>query len=410
MSTTAQIDYDALARQHGGSSSNEGQVNSSSQVDYDSLAAQHGGKAMPEEEYASKLLSNASISAPESGIGPAIDRLKNKVITAFGGNTGGPKDAQVGFVGGPVLGPLSIAHGQAITPQHPIRGTAEQLRGLGQTLSLPMAVAAPEATAMSLPRAALGIGVSTAAQKIGINPDVADIMGTAASIGGPEIVKGAFNSPNIAAKAAAIGKVAGRTITGQVPLLGNVEALRTPTFGEYWNAINAKADPQLALFNKTPKLANTPLSTTPVEDALLRPDNLAAGRTMNTPAATANNLMAPGSEGSRNLGTPVSLNTWESLALKGDPTAKAILENRATAAARATMPTSGQTGIVINDPSQYYGSTPTRSNLLKNQRQLQTFGQASNSQQPQVVTNDTSMEDLLKLLQDSIDISKKRGK
>ena len=59
MSTSPQIDYDAIARQHGGSES----TNSSAQVDYDSLAAQHGGKASTP-----KLTENGR-EIPEGGFG-----------------------------------------------------------------------------------------------------------------------------------------------------------------------------------------------------------------------------------------------------------------------------------------------------------------------------------------------------
>lgn len=198
MSTTP-IDYAALA---------EKVRQSSPKVDYVALAEKARSGDSQNEDYAGKLLQNASISAPESGIAATIDRFKNKVKTALRGNTGSSRDAAVDFAGGPILGPLQIAHGAAITPEHPIRGTAEQIRGVGQTLALPLAVVAPEATAMSLPRVALGTGVSSLAKEAGLDPDAADILGFAAAAKGPELVKGT---------GAKIAKVAGKAASSVDP-------------------------------------------------------------------------------------------------------------------------------------------------------------------------------------------------
>ena len=74
--------------------------------------------------------------------------------------------------------------------------------------------------------------------------------------------------PDLKAKAGELGKLAGREVTGRIPIVNRFESLRKPTFGEYADAFKAKADPQLDLFNATPKLGDSPLFSTADQPSL----------------------------------------------------------------------------------------------------------------------------------------------
>lgn len=63
---------------------------------------------------------------------------------------------------------------------------------------------------------------------------------------------------DLGAKVSATGKLLGREVTGRIPILNRFESTRIPTFEDYVNAIRSKADPQLALFNNTPKIGDLP--------------------------------------------------------------------------------------------------------------------------------------------------------
>lgn len=65
--------------------------------------------------------------------------------------------------------------------------------------------------------------------------------------------------PNMKAKAVAVGKVAADDF-GRIPVIGKL--------GKYYDAVKAKADPQLTLFNSTPKLGDSPLFSTADQPSL----------------------------------------------------------------------------------------------------------------------------------------------
>lgn len=50
---------------------------------------------------------------------------------------------------------------------------------------------------------------------------------------------------DLAAKAKAVGQMAGREVTGRIPVLNRFDQFRKPTFNEWFDAFNAKADPTL---------------------------------------------------------------------------------------------------------------------------------------------------------------------
>lgn len=64
---------------------------------------------------------------------------------------------------------------------------------------------------------------------------------------------------DLAAKARALGNIGKREITSRVPILNRFEGYTKPTFNDYIDAFRAKADPQRVLFDKIPKLGDSPL-------------------------------------------------------------------------------------------------------------------------------------------------------
>jgi GGDEF domain-containing protein len=67
-------------------------------------------------------------------------------------------------------------------------------------------------------------------------------------------------SPDIAAKASAVGSLAKDDLISHIPMVGRL--VRRPSFADYAEAAKTTADPQLDLFNNTPKLGNSPLFST----------------------------------------------------------------------------------------------------------------------------------------------------
>jgi hypothetical protein len=107
---------------------------------------------------------------------------------------GGPKNGLYGGVapstaelmGGDVLGPFTAAHGvNDIAHGHPIRGANETLRGVGQTLAIPMAATNPEFLPSLAGYGAVGSGVTKAASAAGLDPDWSQFAGNAAMFAVP---------------------------------------------------------------------------------------------------------------------------------------------------------------------------------------------------------------------------------
>lgn len=94
-------------------------------------------------------------------------------------------------LGGPVLGPIDMAHGAATIPEHPVRGINEMVRGAGETVALPAAVANPAMIGESLPY----IGASKAGEGLTSlvtdDPDYQELGGNVAALGLHPAVKGA---------------------------------------------------------------------------------------------------------------------------------------------------------------------------------------------------------------------------
>jgi hypothetical protein len=142
-------------------------------------------------------LQNATISPPESGFAATIDRFRNKVRDLMGA------DRPAGdFVGGVVLGPLNAAHGAAIIPSHPARGTHEVLSGIGQTVALPAAVVNPGTMAYAAPGIIAQQGVSTGLKSMGVDDDYSNLAGDAAAI----VTGVGANSPKVVESVKALAK------------------------------------------------------------------------------------------------------------------------------------------------------------------------------------------------------------
>lgn len=85
-------------------------------------------------------------------------------------------------------------------------------------------------------------------------------------------------APNLATKAKAVGSLAAQDALTHVPVLGRL--VRRPSFGDYADAFSAQADPQLGLFNKTPKLGDAPLqSASPLDRPVMASANADAAAT-----------------------------------------------------------------------------------------------------------------------------------
>ncbi|HEY3769444.1 MAG TPA: hypothetical protein VGN44_12290 [Candidatus Angelobacter sp.] len=216
-------------------------------------------QAQPSDRVADSL-QNATISPPETGAAAAIDRFKNKVRDWMGA------DRPAGdMVGGIVLGPINAAHGAAILPSHPVRGAHEILSGVGQTVALPAAVINPATMAYAAPGIVAQKGVSSGLKALGADDDYAnlggDVAGIAAGVG--------VNSPKIIGTAGAIAKPFVKMATEGIkdtPVIGGlIRGAKTfkdvpGDIGKVWTG--KTGDPQLDLFNSTPKLGDSPIFAT----------------------------------------------------------------------------------------------------------------------------------------------------
>lgn len=132
----------------------------------------------------------------------------------------------------------------------------------------------------------IGPAIDTAGQDIGPMPEghflynpegnykgaAGGLTGVVAQVAAPELIKRAPAAvrgitqpisdafPNLSAKAGATAKLAGQDVLSHVPIVGRV--VRRPSFMDYVEAAKTEADPQLDLFNSTPKLGDSPLAAT----------------------------------------------------------------------------------------------------------------------------------------------------
>jgi len=196
--SSQQIDYAALAEQ-----ARQQAAPKSQGIDYAALAerARQGSSG----NRIADSLSNATISPPQPGAAGFIDRLRGKVKGALSG--GGRPDAAVELLGGPALGQLNFYHGAAIAPEHPIRGVNEMIRGTGQALALPLAVANPATIGYAAPGAVVQHGVQQGLTNIGVDPDLAEMAGNISMLAGAGIEN---KAPQVAKSVGVIAKPFGK--------------------------------------------------------------------------------------------------------------------------------------------------------------------------------------------------------
>jgi GGDEF domain-containing protein len=132
-----------------------------------------------------------SMGAPEPGITAAIDRFRGRLR----GFLGADKKPAADIIGGPVLGPVTVAHGLSTIPEHPLRGANETVRGVGQTVALPLAVTNPAFLATAAPYSAGSALFQEGAKYAGIDPDLAEFMSNAAML--PGGAKSLFGKPEV---------------------------------------------------------------------------------------------------------------------------------------------------------------------------------------------------------------------
>lgn len=150
------------------------------QIDFSKYTA--APKQTPED-----IAQGASMGPQETGVAASISRFGHRVQDALRG--GGRPDAAVEFLGGPVLGPINAAHGAAILPEHPIRGANEVVRGVGQTVALPLAVVNPGLAASAVPAGVVQHGVQHGLTALGVDPDVSEMAGNISVLAGVGAVK-----------------------------------------------------------------------------------------------------------------------------------------------------------------------------------------------------------------------------
>ncbi len=139
--------------------------------------------------------------------------LPGRVLQKMGapGIDMGVNEATGEMIGGPAIGPVKVAHGiGTVFSGHPIRGANEALEGVGQTLAPLVGATNPEFLPSLVTYGGLQKGVQTGAELAGADPDTAEFIGNASTLGIP-LAKakakpvGAF----IARNAPTIGKVIG---------------------------------------------------------------------------------------------------------------------------------------------------------------------------------------------------------
>jgi hypothetical protein len=156
------IDYDALAKQHGGAE----------QVDYDALASQHGGTvtAAPSAQSTATMsaapaqgvtgyLQDVQHDLTEGGqrtiVGKGLGYLQGRGDKGYSGLQSGVSPDQAQMMGSVPLGLTKMAIGTSELPSKPLTGTGHILGGALQTATLPSSFVAPEAA-----EAAGGVGQS----------------------------------------------------------------------------------------------------------------------------------------------------------------------------------------------------------------------------------------------------------
>lgn len=127
--------------------------------------------------------------------------------------------------------------------------------------------AAPLATAVGIGTGVVGQKVGqVGAKALGATDDQAELAGNITGLAGglatSKLGPGLMSrvSPDVSAKASAFGSLAKDDAISHIPLLGRL--VRRPSFVDYADALKTTADPQLDLFNSSPKLGDSPLFST----------------------------------------------------------------------------------------------------------------------------------------------------
>jgi hypothetical protein len=141
--------------------------------------------------YMGDLLSKAtSINAPDRSFAGQLNEQLGKIRGLFGADKmigGGTNE----LLAGPIIGPVQALHGLVQMPSHPVRGTNEIVKGIGEAGALPSAVFNPATIGISAPGAVVQHGVQKGLENLGADKDWAELGGNIAGIGtGVKIIKG----------------------------------------------------------------------------------------------------------------------------------------------------------------------------------------------------------------------------
>src|SRR6185437_14393618 len=131
----------------------------------------------------------------------------------------GVSPATAQFMGGPIVGPVTAAHGaltvaHAPATDHPvkeaIRGANETVRGVAQSVAPIAGVTNPEFLPSVVVYGGIQQGAKKTAQALGADPETAELVGNAAAVGAPLTQKALPSIGKVLTdKAAPIGKAVG---------------------------------------------------------------------------------------------------------------------------------------------------------------------------------------------------------
>jgi len=144
------IDYDALAKQHGGEAA----------IDYDALAAQHGGSAAQDApaaptasmqaapQTASSYMGDVQNDLMHGGgrtvVGRAIGHMQGRGDSGMSGLESGQGEGVANMVGSVPLGVAKVAQGVTELPSQPLTGVGHIVSGGLQAATIPASFAGPE--------------------------------------------------------------------------------------------------------------------------------------------------------------------------------------------------------------------------------------------------------------------------
>lgn len=306
----------------------------------------------------------------------------------------------------------------------------------------------------------IGPAIDTAGQDIGPMPEghflynpegnykgaAGGLTGVVGQVAAPELIKRAPTAvrgitqsiseaaPNLSAKVGATAKLVGQDALSHIPIAGRV--VRRPSFMDYVEAAKTEADPQLDLFNSTPKLGDSPLAATNPDAARptpAEPTGIVGPRIpqyMRTGSESLPAELPPRAEPSGEWNpesVPRGITQAQSPEYQAETLDKANQLNNSLAESRAargiTQPQISATVAqpapaavppsieVPPNPDAYYGHTPPENLVPQHQRQMArgvTQEPAQPPQASQIFTEEPKVpapdEDLSGQLQRSIDM------